>query len=840
MNIRELLKSQQALLAELENQVTAYESTDLFVENEQLKTRLEKLESDNNDLTTKSNLLQEHNIRLQEALYTLAEDNRSLFIHQSKNRLNIYFGQSMSQQANKLTALEADIKNRIDLLILHLQRNNVQLSHPLYAKIQSFKEESWKAIQEAHAQLANTEKSLSDNDNKAYDDLQKEPISQKQIQALAKKYSMERFVGLNLISTIGIILIIVASIFTAQFTYVRLTDTQRAIGIFILGGAMLVAGDFFNRRKPNVLSLAITAGGVAILYVALAFSYFVLDIMNVIPALVICVAITATTFVLSTRYRSQTLLVFAFIGGHMPYFAITTDGGMIYGLMVYFFILNMLVLLVSFKMKWTIPTCIGLAFNIIAVGDILRLAYMANVSPVMLTGFVFMAFANYTAIPLIGTYVTRQRFTIADTIIIGINTFASCVSMYTVFYINGWYDHYGLLAFVFSIVYFTLAYVLWMKFEDASVMRDLSALTGLVFFVLIIPFQFDTIWLSLGWLLQGVAMCIYGIACNRRRIMYAGMIIFGLCVMAFLLVDTLEYTAGSDYFNFGLRYLSVTAGSVLILGAFIFKRPVLPPVLRVFKYGTLVNLLGYFYYLIFQTMGRIDGLGQFSLTYMTGAVVVVVTIAYAYGITRIGVLYDSGTKFLVKFFYIGAVIGLFLLNLTISPNLVQIGIGSGNLFATFVVSVILLVVGGLAILGLYIVLTHLAERSMFPSYSQIILAVYSLVAVTQNLIDHYNVSFTSTWISVFFIIVALLWVMYGFAKRHALMRRWGLGLALGTVIKLVFIDLTGITTIQRIISLFVIGAVMVGIAFVYQIFVKRLEVKLDIEDRNDIDMQMND
>ncbi|MCL2406078.1 MAG: DUF2339 domain-containing protein [Defluviitaleaceae bacterium] len=830
MNINELLKSQRAILADLEEQVKIYESSDIFVENKQLKAQVEKLTTENADLASRSNQMHEYNLRLKEAIYAHAERERGTLIQNSKDRLDIYFGRAVQREHDKLTTLETDIGARTSQLLYHLQHYNDELSHSLYARIQSFREESWNTIREAQVKLSATKGPLTSADTEAYDNLKKEPLTPEQIASLARRYSLERFVGHRLISIVGIILIIIAAIFAGQFTVMRISDAGRVMAIFSLGGGMLVAGEFFNRRKASVLSLVIAAGGVAILYVALAFGFFALDVLGMIPSLIICVAITATAFVLSTRYRSQTLLVFAYVGGHLPFFAIVTNVDMIYGLMVHFLILNLLVLLVSFRMKWAVSTFIGLGFNAIAVWGVFVLgtASGAYVSPFVLVGYILLAFANYTAVPIIGTYKSKQQFAANDAVVMAINTFVSCTTMYVAFLIFGWNNFMGLLALIYAAIYFWLALVLWVKFESANTMRDFAALTGLVFVVLIIPFQFDIVWLSLGWLLQGTALSIYGIIKNNRRVKYAGMIIYGLCIGAFLLADIVLYIDGVQWSHFGFRYLAVTLGSLLILGAFLYKRALVSNAHKAYKYIVMANFWIYLLYVVNQVEAQISSIYPFNLFYMAGVVQVVLTLGLAFGYLRIRPLYDNGMRILAFLLYMTGIAGLFMLNITTRPGIVPIGIGVGYMWVTVVSTVIIVAVGALAVYCLYDLLRQFAARgSIRLDYMYVGIAIYILTVITQKLLFLYRVEFASLWISLVYIFAAFLWVVFGFAKRTVLVRRLGLALALLTVGKVFLVDLTGLTQGQRVVSLFVMGAVLVGISFIYQLFIKRLELKLD-------------
>jgi len=93
-------------------------------------------------------------------------------------------------------------------------------------------------------------------------------------------------------------------------------------------------------------------------------------------------------------------------------------------------------------------------------------------------------------------------------------------------------------------------------------------LTGLTFVVLIIPFQFGKVWLSLGWLIEGVALLSYGICKEIKRFKKAGIAISFLCLLTFLSFDV--SLIQDSLFTF--KYFAITLGSIIILGALIYKK----------------------------------------------------------------------------------------------------------------------------------------------------------------------------------------------------------------------------------------------------------------------------
>jgi uncharacterized membrane protein len=92
------------------------------------------------------------------------------------------------------------------------------------------------------------------------------------------------------------------------------------------------------------------------------------------------------------------------------------------------------------------------------------------------------------------------------------------------------------------------------------------------------------------------------------------------------------------------------------------------------------------------------------------------------------------------------------------------------------------------------------------------------------LIAQYNLEFSNAIISIIYVVTALAWIIFGFARKYAFIRRFGLGLSILAVIKLFIIDLSGLNEGYRIFSYFALGITLVAISFVYQYFNKRLEM----------------
>ena len=215
----------------------------------------------------------------------------------------------------------------------------------------------------------------------------------------------------------------------------------------------------------------------------------------------------------------------------------------------------------------------------------------------------------------------------------------------------------------------------------------------------------------------------------------------------------------------------------------------------------------------------------YSIYYLTSALAITATFLIACVVPRIKILSDLGTKIISIILYVIGIWWLVILNSLRSPvNISEPSIGI-FLVGTFV----LIVIGILSVLAMRdLVKLIVMERKLGIEWYPLIISAYFVVILTQNLITQYNLSFASVWISIIYVLTALAWILFGFARRYSFIRRFGLGLALLAVAKLFIIDLASLTEGYRIISYFALGITLVAISFVYQFFNKRLELKLGV------------
>lgn len=828
-NLKNILARQKEIVSSLESEIINIEAIDLLNENQNLKTELIKYQDFFEKEKEDNFRISEENKNLRNALYEQLYNEKIQILNSTSKKTEVYYKSNIEGALNRLTSFEMSVKKRIDEMTDVLEANRIELHNEIFVKLYELQKQLNEKLTNVREELLINSKTFNESRDEQFQKLKQEQVTEEEIKGRIKQNNIESFIGLNIINKIGILLLIIGVITASQFTYFKLPDTLKSIFTFSIGVVFLIAGEILNRKKPNVFSLGITSGGIAILNVALALSFFRFGLLEMYPALGLCVLITAGAFVLSKRYNSQTISAFAMIGGYLPIFSIAGNKTMVYSAMVYFVILNVLALIISVNKKWIVTAYIGFSLNVI--GSI----YIASI---ILSGrhrstsfstddlitilYIAFTFIIYTLIPVIGTFKKKISFKNSDIVLLTLNTIISSLMLYSVFYSVNLSNFTGILAIAFAVVYLAMG---WFVESYMTKERKASALffiTGFTFVVLVIPFQFGKVWLSLGWLTEGVALLSYGLYKEIKSFRKAGTVISILCLAAFMLFDIPNYH--SSLFTY--KYLSITAGSIVVLVTLIYKKNLAAKLTRLFKYIAAINIWFFSLYIIgVELRGHLLKLllrSSFDLDYLIIAGMILVSFAIAYIIPRIKIISDKIMKGISVVIYVIGLIALFFLNFN-SPvkvhlNEVPVGISIiGTMELAVIALLSILVVRELI---LYIVTERKAGIEWYP----LIISFYLIVILTQNLITQYSLEFNNAVISIIYLVTALAWIIFGFIKRYVLIRRFGLGLCILAVAKLFIIDLSFLTQGYRIASYFIFGVTLIAISFVYQYFSRKIDI----------------
>lgn len=771
--------------------------------------------------------LSQENVALKTALYEYTYGEKTNSVAEARYKTEIYFTNYAEGQANRLVALQHQILARLESLRNYAYSQEQEIYQSSLEKIQALQMDINEQIIDVRQKAY--EAALLEQEKVVFDELAKEPITHEQIVATTpRKRNFERYIGLNILNTIGIVLIIIGAIAAARFGYTWAT--------FVLGGLFLIGGEIMNRRKPNIFSLGMTAGGIGILYTATAIGHFFHETISMHPALIICIAITALAFYLSTRYKAQILLGITLIGGYLPIFSIIWDAdgsqierNLVFGMMAYLVLFNLLALLLSFRNKWTVATFVGYGLNFIGIGFVaLQIGHSSPLSDHII-GLLFVVFAVaiYNIIPVISALVSKSKFRISDYVLILLNTFTGASLAVMAMFI--WrINHYTDIALIIAAIIFAAASIFVVKkMEHGRNMATTLFGISIFFAFIFVPFGFRIEWITPVWMIMSVILVTFGLLRNKNNFYVSGLAVLGTATVWFAIGDFMRFLLmrTPNYAPFTIQFASITAAAVIITAIFTIKNNFDGIFRKTFKYCTTAVVWAFGIYAILRLFAHLEPRfteTPITLEYLMFALFAAMTLTLGWLLPKISRLKDLGVEIIGMAYFVMGIISISLIGVFLSPTSGDITNHPADIAAIATIS--LAALNGLGVLAIYnLIHKAVTKNALKPQHLPLLTSSYAVLMLTVILITDFGLLFGSFIISSIYIITALIWTIIGFARRYVLLRRFGLGLALFSVAKLFLMDLRHLDQELRILSYFIMGIVLIAISFVYQHFSKKLD-----------------
>lgn len=834
--LKEIKNQHQDLLKKYEEVVKESDESLALSENEKLKKELEVSNKNLDELDKKIRKLLDENKDLKLSLNEQIIDERLNIIKISKEKLDIYFKKGKDSNLSQLEALKERSKKNIDKVANYLNKDLLNEEQELKKEIEKLNILLDKKLKEHREKILEQERQFYKDFNKDFDELSGDKLDEQTIKKRIKQNKIEMKIGLNWLNRIGILLIIIAIGFFAYYNRGNIPDEAKGSLFFLLGVAFLTGGEILYRKKGFIFSKGLLGGGIGILYSSIFFSYFTLKILNMNIALMIAVVVTLTAIVLALRYNSKTIISVGLAGGYLPFIAYLIaeggfEGSLFYYAMVYLFILNLLVIVISFFKNWSLPNYISFILNIPAL---IYLVFWCSEEYIGLI-YACLTFTMYFVATLAYPLKNKKSLKVLDIVLLGLNTFLSTLIIYLLLKKMGLTGYSGYLALGFCLLYVCLGYFINKKLQKEKTSVFLFYLTALTFAVLMIPFQFGMAWATIGWLVEGVLLTVFGYLKDEKWVERAGWIIFGLCLIIFYYFEVLIRLTSVKLFD--VKYTFIIMGILLSyiiyqVGIIKNKTPELSvrgKFIKYLKYFAILNLYFFLLYISQKYFKKLiyDNFNADHSIFLFYRMIIFTTITMGMGfiISNIKFIYDKVIKIASIVLYI---IGdLVIINLLLFMPVLEFG-DFGNNLIRFVSMVVLIFYNLIILLNIrYLIILMLKRINASFEYYPLWLGIILFGNITAFILMQASLQNVSLIISFVYIFLALAFISYGFYKRYIYIRFLGLGLIFFTLIKTLifdilmrpyFLDITG-----KIIAFFGFGVLLLIISFIYQVINKKVE-----------------
>ena len=319
--------------------------------------------------------------------------------------------------------------------------------------------------------------------------------------------NLEKFIGENLINKVGILITIIGVVIGAKYSIENnlISPLTRIILGYLIGIGLVSIGFKLKASFKNY-SAVLVSGALAILYFITFAAY---DFYGLFPQLVafgIMLFCTIFGVVAALNYNKQVIAHIGLVGAYGVPFLLSNNSGSATILFSYIVLINMGILVISFKKYWKALYYLSFAFSWLIFG--VWYAFSGQESDftmafTFLTIFYLLFYTIFLAFKLL----KYEQFKVSDVVLILLNSF--------IFYglgislLNGIEEgqsYVGLFTLANALVHFAITVFIYQrKLAD----RKLFFLTSgfvLTFVTIAIPVQLDGNWVTLIWAFEALLL----------------------------------------------------------------------------------------------------------------------------------------------------------------------------------------------------------------------------------------------------------------------------------------------------------------------------------------------
>jgi uncharacterized membrane protein len=354
----------------------------------------------------------------------------------------------------------------------------------------------------------------------------------------ANTEGFEAWIGRKGMGWAAVVLLLFATAFFLKHAFENqwIGEVGRVAFGIAAGVGLCAAGYRYQRRSCHVLGQMCAAAGVVLLYLATfaAFGYY-----HLLPqqhASVFLVILVAETAAMAVLYEAPAIALMAVIGSLLTPVLLRTEHDQYQALFLYLALVNAGVVGLGVLRAWPAVATVAL----LGTHGLFWAWYNEHYHPEKLdaaVGFQVTLFVLFLLYALVTHVLGRRRANVEDLLRMALSAALFFAAVYTL--LDPQYHVWmGSLTLGMVIVYTALAWLIFHGRPEDQ--RQLLAVVGLAlgFIAVAIPLQASANWIALGWAVEGLVLCWFGLRiCAAALRGLAGALLI-LAVGRLLVVDT--------------------------------------------------------------------------------------------------------------------------------------------------------------------------------------------------------------------------------------------------------------------------------------------------------------
>jgi len=677
------------------------------------------------------------------------------------------------------------------------------------------------------------------------------------------KSDFEKFIGENLISKIGILILIIGVAIGAKYAidHQMISPLTRMILGYSVGIA-LMAFAIKLKAKYKSFSAVLVSGAIAILYFITYAAYDFYALMPQTLAFALMVIFTCFTVVAALQYNKQVIAHIGLVGAYAVPFLLSDGSGNVLVLFTYIAIINIGILTLSFKKYWK-----PLFYSSFGFTWLIFLAWRLDLSSVndyftIALLFSSLFFIIFYISNLAYKVIKEETFGLSDVIILLLNSFIYYGIGYLILsdYKYG-SELLGLFTLANALVHFMVCLVIYKrKLADKNLFYMVLAMV-ITFITMAAPVQLDGNWVTIFWSVEAAVLFYLG---RVKNIQIYQKLAVPLIVLAFfsLVHDWANYYDQYEWAHqvvtpiLNVNFLTALMVSAAFAWMFFInsatekKTENVAWVTQILNFGlpSMLVILSYFTFSIeiskyFNNQLETTKIGTHTnhdYYLLNIAWIYVYTLFFAATLTLLNIKKFRQTSFTLAVLLINALVilsfltqGLYNLSLLRDSFIAQ----SDRYFNSGMINIIIRYIS-IAFFALLMVIAYpLSRTELFNKRNKILFDYICYISIlwilSSELINIIELSGLSgsykLGLSILWGVYALFLIIMGLAKKKKHLRIGAIILFGGTLVKLFLYDIAYLNTISKTIVFVSLGVLLLIISFLYNKYKHLITDDADVE-----------
>lgn len=448
------------------------------------------------------------------------------------SKLSLYFG--MRQEYDNLLQIRSNLSHEIDRQRKHFLFYEETLKGEM--KALKFKH---KPVNNATSTKETADQAIAEQTPHPNADIQQVSPEQGTHPKKDEPHSLEVRIGQRLLLITGVIITLLGVGYFLKFSFDKgwIGPAGRVALAYLWGISFLLLGQTF-RKQYETFGLYIFGGGIGVLFFSTFSAFQMYHLFGHTLAFFLMILTTALSCIMAVVYDSKWLAVLGIIGGFATPIVLSTGSSQQVPLMLYMTILNGGIFAISFYKKWDLLNYLGFFFTYILFSAWFMEHYKdTRFWPTI--SFLTLFYLIYSIVPFSYQFFKSNSDKLKGFAIITPNSIMAFG--YSFFMVERYMsvEWVSVICLFYAGTFLLMANFLYKKGKRKSDAFAILIGKSAMFLIITVPVMFSEHWITIFWLIQGVAFVWIGLKIEKKYLIIGAYLLLFLVILKFLVYDYL-------------------------------------------------------------------------------------------------------------------------------------------------------------------------------------------------------------------------------------------------------------------------------------------------------------